>query len=92
MGNIQEIQQIVLLQKPSWRKIVKKIMKIGVMKNANSQKCSLKRNHTRNAIEFHQTARREENKIYTRKKKDYNEDKFKELEYLKLMNKGKGFC
>jgi hypothetical protein len=49
-------------------------------------------NHTRNAIEYHHTDRREEKKIYTKKKKDYNDEKFKELEYLRPMNKGKGFC
>jgi len=52
----------------------------------------LQRNHTRNAIEYYHTARREEKKIYTKKKKDHNEDRFKELEYFRPMNKGKGFC
>lgn len=52
----------------------------------------LQRNHKRNAIEYHQTATRGKKKIQIKKKKDYNEDKFRELDYLKPTNKGKGFC
>ena len=66
-----------------------------MMKDANRQKCSIKRmlprNHKINAIDQHHTARREEKKRYTRKKKEYNEEEFKELQYLRPMNKGNGF-
>jgi hypothetical protein len=50
-----------------------------------------KRNHTQNAVEEYHVAGREEKRLHKKKKQKYNEDKFLDLENLRIVNESRTF-